>query len=170
MEGVMMRGKSAYATAVRDPLGKIQVESVRTPSSDKKSRFSKLPFIRGVVNFVSSLILGNKVLMRSADVAVEDDEQPSKAEKWLAEKHKIDLNAIFNGISVVIGVLLAVVIFIWLPQFLTDLTGFDKTSVGLDGLWYNLTEGGIRIAVFVVYVLLTSLMPSMRRVFMYHGA
>ena len=170
MEGVMMRGKTAYATAVRDPLGKIQVESVRTPSPDKKSRFAKLPFIRGVVNFVSSLVLGNKVLMRSADVAVEDDEQPSKAEKWLAEKHKIDLNAIFNGVSVVIGVLLAVVIFIWLPQFLTDLTGFDKTSVGLDGLWYNLTEGGIRILVFVAYILLTSLMPDMRRVFMYHGA
>ena len=170
MEGVMMRGKTAYATAVRDPQGKIQVEAVRTPSPEKKSRFSRLPFVRGVLNFVSSLVLGNKVLMRSADVAVEDYEQPSKAEKWLAEKHKIDLNAIFNGISVVIGVLLAIVIFVWLPQFLTDFTGFDKTSVGLEGLWYNLTEGGIRMAVFIAYILLTSLIPSMRRVFMYHGA
>ena len=94
MEGVMMRGKCAMATAVRDGEGNVQVESERLTPPEKRSRFSRLPFVRGVVNFVNSLVVGNRVLMRSAEVAEGDDEQPSKAEKWLAEKHKINLNAL----------------------------------------------------------------------------
>ena len=68
MEGVMMRGKLSMATAVRDPEGKIQIESERLTPSEQKSRFSRLPFVRGVFNFVNSLILGNRILMRSAEV------------------------------------------------------------------------------------------------------
>ena len=171
MEGIMLKGKTAYATAVRDPEGQIQVESVRYTPLDKKNKFFGFPFVRGVVNFLSSLVLGNKVLMRSADVAMEEgEEQPSKAEKWLAEKHKIDASSLINGISMVLGILLAVVIFIWLPQFITDFTPFDKTSIGLDGLWYNLVEGGVRLLIFLIYMLLIGLIPSLKRVYMCHGA
>lgn len=170
LEGVMMRGKRSMATAVRDPEGVIQIESERLEPPEKKSKFSRLPFIRGVVNFVRSLVDGNRILMRSADVSMTDEEQPSKAEKWLQEKHKIDLGGILDGVSVILGVLLALVIFIALPQWITGFLPFDKTSKGLDGLWFNLIEGGIRLAIFVLYILLISLIPTLKRVFMYHGA
>ena len=170
MEGVMMRGKTVMATAVRDPEGVIQIESERLTPPEKKSKFSRLPFVRGVVNFVRSLIDGNRILMRSADVAMPDDEQPTKAEKWLQEKHGVDLGGIFNFIAVLLGVVLAVAIFIALPQFITGFLPFDKTSTGVDGLWFNLIEGGIRLLVFIAYILIISLIPSLKRVFMYHGA
>ena len=170
MEGVMMRGSRSMATAVRDPMGVIQMETEYLTPPEKRSRFSKLPFIRGVVNFITSLVDGNRVLMRSADVAMPEDEQPSKAEKWLQEKYKISLNGIFEVIAVVLGVLLAMGIFVALPQYLTGFLPFDKTSTGWDSVWFNLIEGGIRIGIFIVYILLISLMPSLKRVFMCHGA
>ena len=171
MEGVMMRGRQSMATAVRDVDGSIQIESERFDPPEKRSKFSRLPFVRGVVNFVTSLIDGNRVLMRSADVAMPDDEQaPSKAEKWLRDKYKIDLGGVFSGIAVFLGVLLAVAIFIVFPQFITGFFPFEKTSTGLDGLWFNLIEGDIRLLVFIAYILLISLIPSLKRVFMCHGA
>ena len=124
--------------------------------------------MRGVVNFVNSLVVGNRVLMRSAEVAEGDDEQPSKAEKWLAEKHKINLNALLNGAATILGIVLAVLIFVLVPQALTGLTKFKTT--GLEGLWFNLIEGGIRIAIFILYILGISLIKTLRRVYMYHGA
>lgn len=171
MEGVMMRGKTAMATAVRDPEGMVQIESERLPSANKRSKFSKLPFVRGVVNFISSLIDGNRVLMRSADVALsEDEEEQTKAEKWLKEEKKIDFNAIFSAIATILGVVLALLIFVALPQFVTGFLPFEKTSMGWDGVWFNLCEGGIRLLIFVAYISIISLFPSLRRVFMCHGA
>lgn len=170
MEGIMMRGKQAMATAVRDPLGKIQVESEYLKTSEKRKKITKIPFVRGVVNFVSSLIDGNRVLLRSADVAMTDDDMPTKAEKWLEEKHKIDLGGIFNTLAVVLGVVLALVIFIAIPQYITGFLPFEKTSVGWEGVWFNLIEGGIRLGIFILYILLISLIPSLKRVFMCHGA
>ncbi|MBR2024044.1 MAG: peptide chain release factor N(5)-glutamine methyltransferase [Clostridia bacterium] len=172
IEGVMMRGKNSVATAVRDPKGNIQVESEYVNVSPKTRKALKIPFVRGVVNFVRSLVEGNRILMRSADVAVEE-ETPTKAEKWLREKHKIDLGGILDGIAVFIGVLLALGIFIALPQFLMGVMTFlpfTKESVGWDGLWFNLIEGGIRLIIFILYVVVVSLIPSMKRVFCYHGA
>ena len=166
----MMRGRASMATAVRDPEGAIQIESQRLLPPEKRSKASRAPFLRGVVNFVNSLIDGNRVLMRSADVAIPDEEETTKAEKWLREKHKIDLGAVFNTISVILGVVLALLLFIALPQFIAGFLPFDKTDAGLDGLYFNLIEGGIRLAVFIAYILLISLIPSLRRVFMCHGA
>ncbi len=170
MEGVMMRGKRSMATAVRDPQGVVQLETERLTPPEKKKKITKVPFIRGVVNFIVSLVDGNRVLMRSADVAFPEEEQPSKAEKWLQEKHHISLSGIFNFIAVLLGVVLAIGLFIALPQFITGFLPFDKTSAGLDGLWFNLIEGGIRLSIFIGYILLISLIPSLKRVFMCHGA
>ncbi len=170
MEGIMMRGKRSMATAVRDPEGTVQIESERLTPPEKRSKAAKMPFVRGVINFVTSLIDGNRVLMRSADVAYPEEENPSKAEKWLEEKHKIDLSGVFNFIAVLLGVALALVLFIALPQFITGFLPFDKASTGVDGLWFNLIEGGIRLLVFIAYILLISLIPSLKRVFMCHGA
>ncbi|MBO5457967.1 MAG: peptide chain release factor N(5)-glutamine methyltransferase [Clostridia bacterium] len=170
MEGVMMRGKRSMATAVRDVEGHIQIESERLAPPEKTNKFFRLPFVRGVVNFIHSLIDGNRVLMRSAEVAFPDDEEPSKGEKLLNEKHGIDINAIVTTVAGVLGVVLALLIFVALPQWVTGFLPFDKTSTGLDGLWFNLCEGGIRLLIFILYILAISLIPSLRRVFMCHGA
>jgi len=171
MEGVMMRGRTAMATAVRDPDGEIQIESERLPAMEKRSKFLRLPLVRGVVNFIHSLIDGNRVLMRSADVALsEEEEEQTKAEKWLKEEKKINFNSFFNALATILGVLLAVGIFIALPQFITGFLPFNAMSPGWDGLWFNLIEGGIRLTIFVLYILTISLIPSLRRVFMCHGA
>ena len=170
MEGVMMRGKRSMATAVRDVEGHIQIESERLAPPEKTNKFFRLPFVRGVVNFIRSLIDGNRVLMRSAEVAFPDDEEPSKGEKLLNEKHGIDINAIVTTVASVLGVVLALLIFVALPQWVTGFLPFDKTSTGLDGLWFNLCEGGIRLLIFILYILAISLIPSLRRVFMCHGA
>ena len=165
MEGVMMRGRQAMATAVRDPEGVIQIESERLTPPEKQSKLSRAPFIRGVVNFVRSMIDGNRTLMRSADVAMPEDEEQSKASKWLEEKHKIDINSVFNFIAVLLGVVLAIAIFIALPQYFTSFFPFERTSV-----WFSLIEGGIRLIIFIAYILIISCIPSLRRVFMCHGA
>lgn len=170
MEGVMMRGKRSMATAVRDPEGRIQIESERISSPEKTNKFLRLPFVRGVVNFIRSLVDGNRVLMRSAEVAFPDDEEPTKGEKLLNEKHGIDINSIITTVSTALGVALALLIFVALPQWLTGFLPFDKTSTGWDGLWFNLCEGGIRLVIFILYILAISLIPSLKRVFMCHGA
>ena len=170
MEGIMMRGRSSMATAVRDPEGVIQIESERLTPPEKRSKAARLPFIRGVLSFISSLVDGNRVLMRSADVAFPEEEQPTKAEKWLEEKHKISLSGIWNFLSTVVGVVLALLIFIALPQYLTGFLPFEKTAGGVDGLWFNLIEGGIRLLIFILYISLISFIPSLKRVFMCHGA
>ena len=168
MEGVMMRGKSSMVMACRDPEGRIQIESERLTPPEKRSKASRMPFIRGVVNFVSSLVVGSSATMRSADVAFVEDEQPTKVEKWLTEKHHVDLSGFLNGLAIVLGIFLAVFIFLWVPQRLTELTGFAKE--GVEGVWFNLIEGGIRIVIFILYLLAMTISKTLRRVFMYHGA
>ncbi len=170
MEGIMMRGKYAMATAVRDPEGCVQVESERLKPPEKRSKASKIPFVRGVVNFISSLVDGNRVLMRSADVAFPEDDQPSKAEKWLQEKHKTSFSGVFSFLAVFLGILLAVGLFIVVPQIITGFLPFDKHSAGKEGVWFNLIESGIRLAIFILYILLIALIPSLKRVYMCHGA
>ena len=172
IEGIMMRGKHAMATAVRDSEGEIQIEAERLLTSEKQSKWRKVPFIRGVINFITSLVDGNRVLLRSASVAMPDEEEESqtKADQWLKEKHKIDINEIFGTIAMILGIVFAVGIFVAIPQFLTDFLPFEKTSAGLDGLWFNLSEGGIRLVIFVIYISAISLIPSLRRVYMCHGA
>ncbi len=172
MEGIMMRGRCSMATAVRDPEGDIQIESERLTPPEKRSKFSRLPFVRGVLNFISSLKDGNRVLMRSADVAMpeEDDKEQTKAEKWLEDKKKINFGDIIGFLATFVGIILALAIFIALPQWITGFLPFDKSSLGWEGVWFNLAEGGIRLVIFVIYILLISLIPSLKRVFMCHGA
>ena len=173
MEGVMMRGKRSMATAVRDPEGMVQIESERLTPPEKRKKITRVPFIRGVCNFITSLVDGNRVLMRSADVACIDEEEQTNAAQWLEEKHKISLDGLLSGFAVVMGVVLAMLIFIWLPQKISSYLPkeiFDKTDTGLKGLYFNLVEGGIRIVIFILYILMISLIPSLKRVYMCHGA
>lgn len=169
IEGVMMRGKCSMATAVRDSDGNIQIESKRLSSADKKPLFLRLPIVRGVVNFVNSMIGGTQTLMRSAEVFGTEDEEPSKFEKWLSEKLHVDIMSVVLTVGLVLGLALAVFLFVMLPQWATN--GLNALlSFGNGTFLYNLIEGLIRIIIFVCYILLTSLMPNIKRTYMYHGA
>ncbi len=167
LEGVMMRGSSSMATSVRDEEGNIRLETERFKSAKEKPFILRLPIIRGVVNFVSSMTMGSKILMRSAEVYGE--QEPSKFEKWLSKTFKVDIMSVITTISLVLGLALAVGLFIWLPQFLTGLLAplinVQKTSV-----WFNLIEGLVKMLIFICYILLTSLMKDIKRTYMYHGA
>ena len=167
IEGVMMRGKSSMATAVRDSDGIIRVESKRLKPQEKRNLFLRLPIIRGVVSFVSSMVGGSKVLMRSAEVFGE--EEPSKFEKWLAEKLKINIMSVITTLSLFLGLALAVLLFMYLPQKARELL---ELWIGKPfGLWAkNFTEGGLKLLIFILYILLASLLKDVRRTFMYHGA
>lgn len=168
MEGVMMRGATAMATSVRDSDGVIRTETVRLKPLKEKSFIFRLPIIRGVINFFSSMVMGTKTLMRSAEVLGEEEE-PSKFEKWVSEKFKIDIFSVIISIAVILGVGLAVALFVILPQIATNgLNSFIKLDN--KSVWFNLIEGGVRMLIFIAYLLLTSLLKDIRRTYMYHGA
>ena len=169
MEGVMMRGRSAMATAVRDADGIIRVESVRITPPEKQKKILRFPIIRGVVSFVSSFVTGMKTLMRSAEVFGEGE--PSRFEKWLAKTFKVNVMNVVLFLSALLGVALAVGLFVLLPIWcrrgieLIVGNGFHFSVVAK-----NFIEGGFKILVFVGYILLISLIKDVIRLFMYHGA
>ncbi len=167
IEGVMMRGVSSMATAVRDADGIIRLETKRIKPQKERNLFFRLPIVRGVVSFIESMVGGSKVLMRSADVYGEGE--PSKFENWMAEKLKVDVMSVVTGLSLVLGFALAVFLFMWLPQFIrTQVETWFNLEFGI--LEKNLIEGVLKLAVFIGYILLSSLMKDIRRTFMYHGA
>ena len=168
LEGVMMRGRCGVATAVRDSDGIIRIEAERITPPEKKSIFVRLPIIRGIVNFFSSLVTGTKILMRSAEVYGGDDEEPSKFEKWLAKTFKIDVMDVVLFFGVALGLVFSIALFFILPTFLGGLIG--KAAPNMPPIVKNLIEGGIRILIFVGYILFTSLLKDIKRTYMYHGA
>lgn len=171
IEGVMMRGKRGMATAVRDESGAIQMEAVRITPPEKRSKWTRVPFVRGVINFVVSLVVGMKTLLRSSEVAMGETQNPSKFDKWMAEKWKMSVNSLLTVISTVIGVVIAIVLFMFLPQYLTELISRAAPhAIPANGIWYNLIEGGFRLVIFIGYILLTLLSKSIRRTYSYHGA
>ena len=165
LEGVMMKGNRSIATAVRTAGGDITVESKYIKSAKERNVFFRLPFIRGVVNLVTQLFQGTGIILRSAE--------PSKFDKWVADKFKINPMNVLMAFSVVLGIVLAVGLFVFLPNFLSGLICDNVAAIAgspLKSLWYSLIEGGIMIAIFICYILLVTLMKDVRRVFMYHGA
>nr|MBO4518328.1 peptide chain release factor N(5)-glutamine methyltransferase [Clostridia bacterium] len=166
LEGVYMRGAKAEATAVRDADGVIRLETKRKNAA-RKNFFLRLPLIRGVVAFIDALFGGTKTLMRSAEVYGEGE--PSKFEKWLAEKLKINVMTVVSVISVLLGLALAVVLFMFLPQLIRG--GLESLFNIKFGIWAkNFIEGGVKLLIFVLYILSVSLLKDIRRTFMYHGA
>jgi uncharacterized protein YqhQ len=167
LEGVMMRGESSMATAVRDADGIIRLETKRLKPIKERNWFLKLPVVRGVVNFITSMAGGVQVLMRSADVYGEGE--PSKFEKWTAEKLKINVMSVVTFFSLILGFGLAIFLFMWLPQFLrVQLENLFNTQFDI---WAkNFIEGGLKLLVFILYILLCNLLKDVRRTFMYHGA
>ncbi|MDE5601753.1 MAG: peptide chain release factor N(5)-glutamine methyltransferase [Clostridia bacterium] len=172
LEGVMMKGARSIATAVRAPGGNITVECKYIKSAKEKNVFFRLPFVRGVVNLISQLFQGTGIILRSAEV-YGDFAEPSKFEKWMAQKLKINPMNVLMAVSVILGIVLAVGLFVFLPNVLAGLICDNIAVIAnstLKSLWYSLIEGGIMLAIFICYILLVTLMKDVRRVFMYHGA
>ena len=164
IEGVMMRGASSSAVAVRDQNGKTVVESYR---NKPRGKIYKVPILRGIVNFVLMLIYGTKVLMRSAEVY--GDEEPSEFEIALAKKFKVNLMSVVLTISLFLGLMLAVGLFILLPTYMVKWIQM-WTGITLTPLQISIAEGILKLLIFIIYLLLCLLMKDVRRVFMYHGA
>ena len=163
IEGVMMRGPRKTAMAVRSPQGEIQLEEWET--QNPSAWYQKTPFVRGVFNMVDTFRLGYKCLMRSAEIAGfedEEDEEPSKLEQWLGDRFYTFLGMV----AMVLGVLLAIGLFVVLPTFLVSLL---RETVNVPFL-LTVVEGGSKILLFVGYLALISRMKDIRRVFEYHGA
>lgn len=170
MEGIMMRGPKVTAVGVRKPDGSIEVSE--QPTRNLKDRYPILgwPIIRGTAAMIDSLRVGFQALNESAEKSVEglEEEEPSRFEKWLNRVFGEKIMNVLMGIAMVLGVLIAVVLFFMLPTWLVNLM---KLGVG-EGLepWRSLIEGVMRIAIFIGYVALCGLQPDLRRTFQYHGA
>lgn len=165
LEGVMMMGKTCMATAVRDPNGEIQIEAKRLNRSEGLKKASKIPFVRGVVNLFYSLVLGTKTLMRAAAVCVDNEEEGGRIEKWLAEKFKVSAMDVLSVFSAILGVLLAVGIFIFLPRFLISIIPPVQGNV-----WEYVLLGVFKLVIFVAYLALILFFKDIRRLYQYHGA
>lgn len=173
IEGIMMMGPEGAAVSVRVPDGSIDTEKVPVKHLKDKYKFLGWPIIRGIVNYIESMVFGYKCLMMSAEKSGLDDidssdENQSKLDKWLSEHLNEKFMAVLTGIASVLGIGLAFVLFFYLPtitvKFLNGLTDGVLTD------FKALLEGVIRMCIFVVYIALVSLMKDIRRTFMYHGA
>ena len=172
IEGIMMQGPKGAAISVRCPDGEIDTEEIKINHIKDKIKFLGFPMIRGVVNYVESMIFGYKCLMISAEKSgledLDDEENQSKLDKWLSEHLSKGVMSVITAIASVLGVGLAFVLFFYLPTLIVD---FINKAAGDSLLNYRaLFEGIIRMAIFVAYIALVSLMKDIRRTFMYHGA
>ena len=166
LEGVMMKNKSRYAVAVRKPNDEIVVEIEGYQGVVKEeSLWRKIPFIRGIFNFVESLILGNHALNASA-AFYDEEEENTKAYKALDKVTGGRAEKIINTFVMLIAVVLAVGIFVVLPYFVS---GIFKQYIQNESL-IMIIEGALRIVIFVLYILLISMMKDIKRLFAYHGA
>lgn len=167
MEGVMMRSPKGYAVAVRRPDGTVRVIKDQLKTAAEKWKIFKLPLFRGIGVLGQALVLGIKALRFSAEEALQE-ENASKAatDSKSTEPEKLSPWLIAGPMVLAVGVNLA--LFIGLPLLLTNIvqsqTGFESTVL------YNAIDGVLRVAVFVVFLLMVSWMKDMRRVFEYHGA
>lgn len=161
MEGIMMKNGDQYAVAVRKPDKEIAVEKKECHSFIKNKKILTLPLIRGVFNFIDSLVLGMKSLMFSAEFFMDEDEEEKEKGK---DSGKAD--SLLLGATVVFSIVMAVAIFMILPYFLSLL--FQKLTDSQ--MLISIFEGILRITIFMGYILLISRMKDIQRTFMYHGA
>ena len=165
MEGVMMKHGDEYAIAVRKPDKNIEVKVEKYESFADKHTFAKWPIVRGVVNFVESMVVGMKTLTYSASF-FEEEEEPSKMTNWLDKVTGGKAEDILMGLTVCFSIIMAIGLFMVLPYLLT---GFLSNFIPSHFI-VTVIEGVVRIGIFLLYVVLISQMEDIQRVFMYHGA
>ena len=169
LEGVMMKHKDKCSIAVRKEDGSIVVQDEEYVSVRKKHKLLNIPLLRGVVNMIEMLILSIKTLDISARLyGIEEEVEESKFEKWLKKHFGKGIVDFVMLLAMILGVALSVFLFIFLPSFLTKL--LDTLTGSHLGGWKNLIEGGLKVVIFICYLLLCLLMKDIRRTFEYHGA
>ena len=160
LEGIMMKNKEKYAVAVRRPDGGISVEVDNYEGILHGSKVKEIPFVRGVFNFIESLILGTKCLNYSASF-YEEEESDGKQKKGSGNGEKM-----MSVLVTCFAVVLALGIFVVLPYYLSSLlNGFLRNQSLL-----AIMEGVMRIVIFILYILAISIMKDIRRLYRYHGA
>ena len=165
MEGIMMKNKDDYAVAVRKPDGEIVVDKQTYRSIvGNHTALTRIPFVRGVFNFIDSMIIGMKTLMFSASFFEDEEEKKPMTEAEQKKKEKQE-SALMTG-TVIVSIVFAVAIFMVLPYLLSGLLKQWIPSYGVR----TVIEGLVRIGIFVLYILLISRMEDIQRTFMYHGA
>lgn len=170
IEGIMMKGPNKTAMAVRKTDGEIFVEE---KDAKEKKWYNKAPFIRGSVNFVTQLAEGYHYISRSAEVSgladEDEDEELTRFEKWLNDKFGEKLMNIVMGIAMVIGIAVAVVLFVFVPTWLFMLIQylFGETDISA---FQSLFEGILKIIIFVAYMAVTAVSKDVKRMYGYHGA
>ena len=153
IEGVMMRVPGAYATAVRDPNGKIHVDRKKFIALGEKSLIWKQPILRGMAGLYESMKMGMETLHWSADIAMPDEKNKPKSR-------------ISDFFSSLFAIALAISLFMIAPMWLTT----NLLTVEKDAILFNLASGFIRISFFILYLFLISRMNDVKRLFQYHGA
>ena len=166
IEGIMMKGPKKTALAVRIPDGSIDIEYIKEKHLKDKCKFWGLPVIRGTVNFIESMIIGYSAMMKSAEKSgftdIEEDEKPKD------EKKQSVLMGFTMTVASVLGVALSIFLFMYLPSLAFDLV--NRAFGGEISAFKAVFEGVIKMAIFVIYMLLVSRMKDIKRVFSYHGA
>lgn len=172
LEGIMMRHKDVYSVAVRRPGGEIEVKTQPYKSLVKSEALKRTPIVRGVFNFIESLVVGMKCLTYSASFFEEEEEGAREApvlsqkEKEEAEQKKQKQDNMLMGMTVAISIVLSVAIFIMLPYFIASFLRRVTDSESLIAI----AEACVRLVIFLGYIALISRMKDIQRVFMYHGA
>lgn len=183
MEGVMMKNLNQYATAIRKPDGEIDVQVTDYESFSEKHHLNKIPIVRGVFNFIESMVIGVKTLTYSASFFEEEEEGHKKQKEGAEEENSVKEkdgmkegdapqkaassldNAMIIG-TVVFSLAFSLLLFMVVPNLLTNfLRQFTKSE-----LLFSCVEGVVRITIFLLYVYLISFMEEIKRVYMYHGA
>lgn len=173
MEGIMMRGPKKSTVAVRKSDGTIELEEIQPLDWSKKYKILGLPVIRGVVNMIDSLVTGMKALTMSADKILDEEteeEEMSKFDKWV-DKHFGDKAVnIIMGIAMFIAIVFCVAVFFYVPTWIFNLLASAFPFLNDTMIWRSATEGIMRIALFLVYMVFCTANKDVKRVFQYHGA
>ena len=174
LEGVMMKAGARTVTTCRREDGTLVVTDDSFVSVRKKHKILNIPILRGVVNFVEMLILSMKTLGASAEaLGIDEEESEGRFTKWLKKHLKIDLTDFIMVISTILGLALSVVLFIFLPSLVSYgvdfIIGLIWEGASL-GVFTAVVEGVVKVGIFLAYLSLVSLMPDIKRTFMYHGA
>ena len=171
LEGVMMKAESRIVTTCRKEDGSITVNDSNFVSVRKKHKILNIPILRGVINFVEMMILSVKTLNVSAD-ALGLEEEEGKFEKWMKKHLGIGITDVIMVLATVLGVALSLFLFMYLPGVVSDLVGFIVSKCGgyLHPTPKAIIEGVAKIGIFLLYLWLVSLIPDIKRTFMYHGA
>lgn len=165
LEGIMMKNRDRYAVAVRKPDGEIFVQTEEFHSvTGRYKKLTTIPFVRGVFNFIDSMVLGIKTLTFSASFYEEEEEEKEFSEAEQKKKEKKE--SLLMAGTVAFSIVAAVAIFMVLPYFLSSLMKPVVPSYHLR----TVIEGFVRIGIFIIYILLISRMEDIQRTFMYHGA